>query len=131
MSSKAHPRRASCTATISAMRAQKNGSMAVRSCSSSALMPRRRASAAKMMRSAVGRESAAKSSSSESAASSPFPSAPKPARPVSRERRAFPSASSKVRPTAMTSPTAFMRVVSVSSAPWNFSKAKRGAFTTQ
>ena len=32
---------------------------------------------------------------------------------------------------AMTSPTAFMRVESVSSAPLNFSKAKRGTFTTQ
>ena len=107
--------------------------MPVASCRrSSALMPRRRASAAKKMRSAVGRlTSAAKAGPSESAASSPRPSAPKPARPVSRERRAFPSASSKVRPTAMTSPTAFMRVVSESSAPWNFSKAKRGAFTTQ
>ncbi len=83
------------------------------------------------MRSAVGRERASKSSSSVSATSS-SPALPlKPTRPHSRERRAFPSASSKVRPTAITSPTAFMRVVSVSSAPWNFSKAKRGAFTTQ
>ena len=45
--------------TMSAMRLQKNMSIAVRSCSSSALMPRRRASATKKMRSAVGRESAA------------------------------------------------------------------------
>ncbi len=44
---------------------------------------------------------------------------------------AFCSASSKVEPMAMTSPTAFMRVVSVESAPLNFSKAKRGIFTTQ
>ena len=44
---------------------------------------------------------------------------------------ALPSASSKVRPIAMTSPTAFMRVESVSSAPLNFSNAKRGALTTQ
>ena len=44
---------------------------------------------------------------------------------------AFSRASSKVRPMAMTSPTDFMRVVSVSSAPGNFSKAKRGTLTTQ
>ena len=40
-------------------------------------------------------------------------------------------ASSKVRPIAMASPTLFMRVVSVSLVPLNFSKAKRGALTTQ
>ena len=39
--------------------------------------------------------------------------------------------SSKVRPMAMTSPTAFMRVVRVVSVPLNFSKAKRGTLTTQ
>ena len=32
---------------------------------------------------------------------------------------------------AMTSPTLFMRVVSVSLVPLNFSNAKRGTFTTQ
>ncbi len=44
---------------------------------------------------------------------------------------ALPNASSNVRPMAMISPTAFMRVDSVSSVPWNFSNAKRGTFTTQ
>ena len=44
---------------------------------------------------------------------------------------ALPSDSSNVRPMAMISPTAFMRVDSVSSVPWNFSNAKRGTFTTQ
>jgi len=39
--------------------------------------------------------------------------------------------SSNVRPMAMTSPTAFMRVERVSSVPLNFSKAKRGTLTTQ
>ena len=44
---------------------------------------------------------------------------------------ALPMASSNVRPMAMTSPTAFMHVVSVVSVPLNFSNAKRGALTTQ
>ncbi len=51
--------------------------------------------------------------------------------PSSSERMALPKASSKVRPIAMISPTAFMRVVSVGSVPLNFSKAKRGTLTTQ
>ncbi len=62
---------------------------------------------------------------------SSLPSKPKPMRPFSSERMALPSDSSKVRPMAMTSPTAFMRVESVGSVPLNFSKAKRGTFTTQ
>jgi hypothetical protein len=36
-----------------------------------------------------------------------------------------------VRPIAIVSPTLFICVVSVRSAPRNFSKAKRGIFTTQ
>ena len=44
---------------------------------------------------------------------------------------ALPNDSSNVRPIAMTSPTPFMRVVSVVSVPLNFSKAKRGTLTTQ
>ena len=48
----------------------------------------------------------------------------------SRERRAFCRASVKFRPMAMASPTDFMVVVRVGSAAGNFSKAKRGTFTT-
>ena len=48
----------------------------------------------------------------------------------SRERRAFAKACPKVRPIAITSPTDFMCVLSTSSAPGNFSKAKRGNLTT-
>ena len=48
----------------------------------------------------------------------------------SRLRRAFCSASVKLRPIAIASPTDFMCVVSVGSAPGNFSKANRGTFTT-
>ena len=43
---------------------------------------------------------------------------------------AFCRLSWKVRPIAITSPTDFICVVSVSFAPLNFSKAKRGIFVT-
>ena len=58
-------------------------------------------------------------------------SAPSMFWPISSERMALLKLSSKVRPMAMTSPTAFMRVVRVASVPLNFSKAKRGTLTTQ
>ena len=48
----------------------------------------------------------------------------------SSERSAFCSASGKVRPIAIASPTDFMCVVSVRSAPANFSNANRGTLTT-
>ena len=49
---------------------------------------------------------------------------------LSSERSAFCSASVKLRPIAIASPTLFMWVVSVGSAPGNFSNANRGTFTT-
>ena len=49
---------------------------------------------------------------------------------LSSERSAFCSASVKLRPIAIASPTDFMWVVSTGSAPGNFSNAKRGTFTT-
>ncbi|CAB5038124.1 unannotated protein [freshwater metagenome] len=48
----------------------------------------------------------------------------------SRERKAFWSASVKLRPMAIASPTLFIVVVNVESAFGNFSNAKRGTFTT-
>ena len=48
----------------------------------------------------------------------------------SSERSAFCSASGKLRPMAMASPTDFMCVVSSGSAPGNFSNANRGTLTT-
>ena len=48
----------------------------------------------------------------------------------SSERSAFCSASGKLRPMAIASPTDFMCVVSTGSAPGNFSKANRGTLTT-
>ena len=49
---------------------------------------------------------------------------------LSTERSAFCSASVKLRPIAIASPTDFMCVVSVGSAPGNFSNANRGTLTT-
>jgi len=54
----------------------------------------------------------------------------KPAALVSMERMAFCSASVKLRPSDIASPTDFMVVVRVWSAPGNFSKANRGSLTT-
>jgi hypothetical protein len=46
------------------------------------------------------------------------------------ERSALPRASVKLRPRLIASPTDFIVVVSSVSAPGNFSKVKRGIFTT-
>ena len=48
----------------------------------------------------------------------------------SSDRKAFIRASEKDRPMAIASPTLFMVVVRRGSASANFSKAKRGTFTT-
>ena len=53
-----------------------------------------------------------------------------PFRPISRARIAFCQDCLKVRPIAMDSPTAFIWTPRVASAEPNFSKAKRGNFTT-
>lgn len=102
------------------------GSIFVNSKTSSWVAPARMACMTVLMRPSVGR-TAVRSSSSLSPGSptkvncEPF---------FSRERRAFWSASVKLRPMAMASPTDFMVVVRVASASGNFSKAKRGALTT-
>ena len=49
---------------------------------------------------------------------------------ISRERFAFRNASVKVRPMPIVSPTLFICVPSVRSAPGNFSNANRGNLTT-
>ena len=54
----------------------------------------------------------------------------KPLVPVSMPRKPFCSASLKVRPIAMTSPTDFIWVPRSGLASANFSKAQRGIFTT-
>jgi hypothetical protein len=53
-----------------------------------------------------------------------------PAALVSIERIALFSASVKLRPSDIASPTDFIVVVSSASAPGNFSNANRGIFTT-
>ena len=80
------------------------------------------------MRLGVGTETLRRNSLSSSES---VPSAPSSDMSCSSERMALLKLSSKVRPMAMTSPTAFMRVESTSLVPLNFSKAKRGTFTTQ
>ena len=54
----------------------------------------------------------------------------KPAAVVSIDRIALFSASVKLRPSDIASPTDFIVVVSSGSAPGNFSNANRGIFTT-
>ena len=53
-----------------------------------------------------------------------------PVSPVSMERQAFCSDSAKVRPIDIASPTDFIAVVRIGSAPANFSKVKRGILVT-
>ena len=53
-----------------------------------------------------------------------------PVRPVSIERSAFCTDSAKLRPIDIASPTDFIAVVRIGSAPLNFSKVKRGIFVT-
>jgi hypothetical protein len=54
----------------------------------------------------------------------------RPESPVSMLLSPFCKASAKERPIAIASPTDFMEVVSVAGVPGNFSKVKRGIFTT-
>ena len=69
-------------------------------------------------------------SSSSSADSVISPVKRKGAFGSSRLLRAFPSASVKLRPIAIASPTLFIWVVNVESAEGNFSNANRGTLTT-
>ena len=102
--------------------------------SSSTVQPRRMASA--MVEDAIGRRArhqVFRASIVDASLRRPLPSAPRPHAPV-LQASAWPccSDSSKVRPMAMTSPTAFMRGGQRRRRlPWNFSKAKRGTLTTQ
>ena len=114
--------------TISRMFSRNHGSMADSSWISArararAGRPRRRRSSAR--RWGCGSSGAARRGRR------PARSSVSPQRSCSSERTAFWSASLKVRPMAMTSPTDFIWVVSVGSASGNFSKAQRGILTTQ
>ena len=84
-------------------------------------------------RSAVGRRRAARRvsrSSSATPSSAGREATLQPSRSISSPRSPFCHACLKVRPMAMVSPTAFICTPSVFSAVGNFSKAKRGNFTT-
>ena len=116
------------TSLISASWSTYHGSIAVASKTSCGVAPARSASITFFSRPSCGvatsRSSAALSRSTHSWLQS------KTASLLSRERSAFCSASVKLRPIAIASPTDFMWVVSLGSAPGNFSKANRGTLTT-
>jgi hypothetical protein len=78
----------------------------------------------------VGTRSSASSRSFSSGSTPGSPPVQKPAAAVSVDRSALPSASAKLRPMAIASPTLFMCVVSSGSAPGNFSNANLGTLTT-
>ena len=102
--------------------------MPVASCTSSTVQPPRSACCTRTIRPSVGTLA---SSSARSAATLVIsPSQWKDAPFFSRERSAFCSASVKLRPIDIASPTDFIVVVSVGSAAGNFSNAKRGTLTT-
>ena len=93
--------------------------------------PLRRASPAAVTRSGVGVVNISESSAAVSFSNCLEPgSAPSPIRPVSRLRNAFCSASGKVRPIAIASPTLCMEEPSRRGVAGNLAKSKRGAFTT-
>ena len=110
-------------ATISSSWRRNHGSMAVICWISSRLIPWRMAANNASNRSGVGVTSSCRSRSSASRGKlKRFP--------VSSERIPFKSASLKVRPMAITSPTERISVPSVRSAPGNFSNCHLGIFTT-
>ena len=116
------------TSLISSSWSTNHGSMAVASKISSGVAPARRASITLRSRPSCGM----RISSSRAALSRSTHSwdQSKTASLFSRLRSAFCSASVKLRPIAIASPTDFMWVVSVGSAEGNFSKANRGTLTT-
>ena len=97
--------------------------MSVRACTSSTLAPRPSSSSTVSKRAGPGVRRLSSSASSAIPARHGGLSS-------SRERSALAKACWKVRPIAIASPTDFMCVDSVGSTPGNFSKAKRGHFTT-
>ena len=104
--------------------------MWVSSATRARLQPARNASATYSSRLAPGARSSWASRSALSSLSGIESCGVSPSSPVSRPRSAFWSDSWKVRPIAMTSPTDFIWVVSLSFAAGNFSKVKRGILVT-
>ncbi len=116
------------TSLISASWSRNHGSILVASKTSSGVAPARIASMTFLSRPSCGTATSASSASLSSSTNSLCQS--KGACLLSSERSAFWSASVKLRPMAIASPTDFMWVVSVGSASGNFSKANRGTLTT-
>ncbi len=95
---------------------------------SSTESPARSACAAISNRSGRGVESTARYASAPPSPGGSTGS--RPESPVSMLRSPFCSASAKLRPIAIASPTDFMEVESSAGVPGNFSKVNRGIFTT-
>ncbi|MNW53023.1 hypothetical protein D3C74_305640 [compost metagenome] len=119
----------SATSLMSWIWSRNHGSILVASKTCSRLAPARSACWVATRRPSVGRAISARSSSSASPETG-SPSQWKTEPALSIDRMALPSASVKLRPMAMASPTDFMVVESVGSAAGNFSNAKRGTLTT-
>ncbi len=113
---------------ISASWSRNHGSILVASKTSSGVAPARIASMTFLSRPSCGVRMSSRIASLSRSTQRWLQS--KTASLLSRERSAFWSASVKLRPIAIASPTDFMCVVSVGSAPGNFSNANRGTFTT-
>jgi hypothetical protein len=111
-------------ATISRICRRNHGSIAVSSYTSSTVIPARNASPTAKMRSGVGVRSIA------SIFSGAVCRVSRPATPISSERNPFCSASLNVRPMAIASPTDCIEKLRSGVVLRNFSKAKRGIFTT-
>ena len=120
--------------TISSIWRRNHGSYEHAATISSTVSPCRNAWAMASSRSGVAmprrRITAALATAGSSSSAPGITTSSKPVSPVSRPRKAFCTLSLNVRPMAITSPTDFMLVVSVASAPGYFSKAKRGILVT-
>ncbi len=120
------PRSAVPSSTTSAIWSMNHGSMPEAAAICSTVLPACRARSIRWSRTSVPSRRAVRRSASNPARYS----APRSNPAFSIPRRALPSASLKVRPIAIVSPTDFIVDVSRGSASPNFSKANRGIFTT-
>ena len=132
-SSRPTARTSSSMATSSSIARRNHGSIRLRAWIWATVMPYLSAYRRCHTRSAFGVVSLRITSSSDGWSGLPHLSSrsqPRPNRFTSRPRRAFWSDSLNVRPMAIVSPTDFICVVSVPSAPGNFSKLNRGTLVT-
>ena len=120
-------RTSAATSCTSAIWSTNHGSNPLAAATSSTDAPAARACSATYSRPSTGVRRTSRSSSALRCSAGPVQN---PATLVSVDRMALPSASGKLRPIDMTSPTLFIVVVSRGSAPGNFSNANRGILTT-